>query len=176
MPSAATTPPTSRGGTATASRSSTGRNRHRKMNRPTIRRMCREWAEKFVDIQRNGFKRLGVNADWDHPYLTFQHSYESANVEAFKQMYLDGAVYRGHKPIPLVHALPHRARRRRKSNTATKSPSIYVTFKLNKGPRCLCQSRRRARRRLRPHLDDDPLDPARQHGRVAWAPTSTTSS
>ena len=44
-----------------------------------IRKMCREWAEKFVDVQRDGFRCLGVNADWQHPYLTFQPSYESAN-------------------------------------------------------------------------------------------------
>ena len=36
-----------------------------------LRQRCREWAEKYVDIQRNGFKRLGVSADWEHPYLTF---------------------------------------------------------------------------------------------------------
>ncbi len=100
----------------------------------TIRTMCREWAEKFVDIQRNGFKRLGVNADWDHPYLTFQHSYESANVEAFKQMYLDGAVYRGHKPIHWCKHC-HTALAEAEIEYGDEvSPSIYVTFKLNKIP------------------------------------------
>ena len=34
-----------------------------KIDKPTLRRLCREWAEKFVDIQRDGFKRLGVNGD-----------------------------------------------------------------------------------------------------------------
>ena len=42
-----------------------------KIDQPTLRRLCREWAEKYVDVQREGFKRLGVNADWEHPYLTF---------------------------------------------------------------------------------------------------------
>ena len=70
-----------------------------KIDKPTIRRLCREWAEKFVNTQRDGFKRLGVNADWEHPYLTFTPTYESGNVEVFKQMYLDGAIYQGSKPI-----------------------------------------------------------------------------
>ena len=70
-----------------------------KIDQPTLRRLCREWAEKYVNIQREGFKRLGVNADWDHPYLTFTHDYEAGNVEIFKAMYLNGSVYRGRKPI-----------------------------------------------------------------------------
>ena len=39
-----------------------------KIDQPTLRRLCREWAEKYVDVQREGFKRLGVNGDWEHPY------------------------------------------------------------------------------------------------------------
>ena len=48
-----------------------GTEKMRELPQATVRRLCREWAERFVDIQRNGFKRLGVNADWEHPYLTF---------------------------------------------------------------------------------------------------------
>ena len=46
-----------------------------------------------------GFKRLGVVADWEHPYLTFIPNYEAGNVEIFKDLYLKGSVYRGRKPI-----------------------------------------------------------------------------
>ncbi|MCL2888924.1 MAG: class I tRNA ligase family protein, partial [Eggerthellaceae bacterium] len=70
-----------------------------KIDQPTLRRLCREWAEKYVSIQREGFKRLGVNGDWEHPYLTYTPSYEAGNVEIFKKLYLDGAIYRGRKPI-----------------------------------------------------------------------------
>ena len=65
----------------------------------TLRLICREWAEEYVDVQREGFERLGVNADWEHPYLGFTPNYEAGNVEVFKRMYLDGSVYRGRKPI-----------------------------------------------------------------------------
>lgn len=99
-----------------------------------IRRMCREWADRFVNVQREGFKRLGVNADWDHPYLTFQPDYESANVEVFKRMYLDGAVYRGRKPIHWCSHC-HTALAEAEIEYADEvSPSIYVNFKLNNVP------------------------------------------
>lgn len=103
-------------------------------DQPTLRRLCREWAEKYVDIQRDGFKRLGVNADWDHPYLTFLPNYEAGNVEVFKTMYLDGSVYRGRKPIhwcKRCHTALAEAEIEYGDET---SPSIYVKFKLDSMP------------------------------------------
>ena len=64
-----------------------------------IRELCREYALKFVDVQRDEFKRLGVRGDWADPYLTLVPSYEAGNVKIFKKMYLDGAIYKGAKPI-----------------------------------------------------------------------------
>ena len=64
-----------------------------------LRELCRDYALKFVDVQREEFKRLGVRGDWDDPYLTLKPEYEAGNVEIFKKMYLDGAVYKGAKPI-----------------------------------------------------------------------------
>lgn len=64
-----------------------------------IRELCREYALENVDIQREGFKRLGVLAEWDHPYLTLNHAYEAGDVKVFKDIYLDGAIYRGRKPV-----------------------------------------------------------------------------
>ncbi len=99
-----------------------------------VRELCREWAEKFVDIQREGFKRLGVNADWDNPYLTYLPEYESANVEVFKQMYLDGAVYRGRKPIHWCsHCHTALAEAEIEYGDET-SPSIFVAFKMTAVP------------------------------------------
>ena len=96
-----------------------GTEKMRELPQATVRRLCREWAEKFVDVQRNDFKRLGVNGDWEHPYLTFQPNFESANVEVFKKLYLNGAVYRGRKPfIGARIATPHSPRP--KSNMPTR--------------------------------------------------------
>ena len=50
------------------------------MSQTEIRKLCREYAEKFIDIQREEFKRLGVFGDWDHPYLTMNFAYEAAIV------------------------------------------------------------------------------------------------
>ena len=103
-------------------------------DQPTLRRLCREWAEKYVGVQREGFKRLGVNADWEHPYLTFTPDYEAGNVEVFKKMYLDGSVYRGRKPIhwcKRCHTALAEAEIEYGDET---SPSIYVKFKLDAMP------------------------------------------
>ena len=64
-----------------------------------LRELCRDYALKFVDVQREEFKRLGVRGDWDEPYLTLAPAYEAGNVRIFKKMYLDGAIYKGAKPI-----------------------------------------------------------------------------
>ncbi len=50
------------------------------MSQIEIRRLCREYAEKFIDIQREEFKRLGVFGDWDNPYRTMDYGYEAAIV------------------------------------------------------------------------------------------------
>ena len=111
-----------------------GTEKMKELPQSKVRELCREWAERFVGVQREGFKRLGVNGDWEHPYLTFQPSFESANVEVFKQMYLDGAVYRGRKPIHWCKHC-HTALAEAEIEYADEmSPSIYVNFKLNEVP------------------------------------------
>ncbi len=99
-----------------------------------IRKLCRDWASKCVDLQRDGFKRLGVNADWDNPYLTYLPNYESGNVEIFKEMYESGAIYRGRKPIhwcSRCHTALAEAEIEYGDET---SPSIFVNFKLDSLP------------------------------------------
>ena len=105
-----------------------------KIDQPTLRRLCREWAEKYVDVQREGFKRLGVNADWDHPYLTFTPNYEAGNVEVFKKMYLDGSVYRGRKPIHWCKRCHTALAEAEIEYSDETSPSIFVKFKMDLMP------------------------------------------
>ncbi len=64
-----------------------------------LREKCREYALKFVDIQREEFKRLGVRGDWDHPYLTLTKEYEAKQIEVFGELAEKGYVYRGLKPV-----------------------------------------------------------------------------
>lgn len=101
---------------------------------PKLRELCRDWATKYVDIQRDGFKRLGVNADWSHPYLTYTPDYEAGNVELFRDMYLKGSIYRGRKPIHWCTNC-HTALAEAEIEYADEtSPSIFVAFKLDDVP------------------------------------------
>jgi len=62
-------------------------------------RRCREYALKFVDIQREEFKRLGVFGDWDNPYLTMAPAYEAVIAREFGRLVGRGLVYKGLKPV-----------------------------------------------------------------------------
>src|SRR5574337_535838 len=70
-----------------------------KMSVGEIRQACRRYAEKFVDIQRNDFRRLGVIGEWSRPYLTMEPEYEALIAEAFVRFLEEGYVYRGLKPV-----------------------------------------------------------------------------
>ncbi len=111
-----------------------GTERFRETPQPVVRKLCREWAEKYVGVQREGFKRLGVNADWEHPYLTFIPDFEAGNIEIFKDMYLDGAIYRGRKPIHWC-AHCHTALAEAEIEYGDEiSPAIFVRFEMTTVP------------------------------------------
>lgn len=61
--------------------------------------MCRDYALSQVDKQRNDFKRLGVSADWENPYITLTPDYEADQVRVFGAMADKGYIYRGAKPV-----------------------------------------------------------------------------
>jgi isoleucyl-tRNA synthetase len=73
--------------------------RKAKMSAVEIRQACRRYAEKYVAIQRDDFRRLGVLGEWDQPYLTMNYAYEALVVEAFLKFLEQGYVYRGLKPV-----------------------------------------------------------------------------
>ena len=64
-----------------------------------FRRECREFAQHWVDVQREEFKRLGVNGEWDNPYLTMSFDAEAKIVEEFQKFLMNGSLYRGSKPV-----------------------------------------------------------------------------
>ena len=64
-----------------------------------FRRECRDFAEKWVDIQREEFYRLGVNGDWERPYTTMDYKTEAKIVEELGRFLLDGSLYRGSRPV-----------------------------------------------------------------------------
>lgn len=72
----------------------------RKAVGPVIwRKMADEFAHKQVKKQMNDFKRLGIAADWDHPYLTLMPEFEAAQLRVFGDMAKKGYIYKGKKPV-----------------------------------------------------------------------------
>ncbi len=64
-----------------------------------FRRECREFAQHWVDVQREQFKRLGISGDWENPYLTMTFDAEAAIVQEFQKFLMNGSLYRGSKPV-----------------------------------------------------------------------------
>ncbi|TAL12969.1 MAG: isoleucine--tRNA ligase, partial [Nitrospirae bacterium] len=95
-----------------------------------IRKLCREYAEKFFKIQREEFQRLGVLGDWNNPYLTMTPDYEAAILREFGKFVKAGGVYKGKKPVlwcPIDETALAEAEVEYEDHT---SPSIYVKFPL----------------------------------------------
>ncbi len=109
-------------------------------SQPEIRSACRAWAEKYIDIQRDGFKRLGVNAAWDQPYLTFTPNFEAGNVEIFKKLYLEGNIYRGRKPIHWCKSCHTALAEAEIEYGEEVSPSVFVKFALHSVPAAFAQA------------------------------------
>jgi isoleucyl-tRNA synthetase len=100
------------------------------MSTDEFRAKCREYAVHYVDTQRDEFKTLGCLADWDNPYLTINHKYESGIVELFGILAEKGYIYRGLKPIhwcPNCETALAEAELEYEDETST---SIYVKFKV----------------------------------------------
>lgn len=99
-----------------------------------IRELCQEYAVANIDVQRQGFKRLGVLAEWDHPYLTFTHEYDAADIQIFKKIFDKGAIYRGRKPVHWCKHC-HTALAEAEIEYADEvSPSVFVRFEFVEKP------------------------------------------
>ena len=64
-----------------------------------FRRECREFAEHWIEVQRDEFKRLGVIGDWDEPYTTMSSAAEAQIVREVGKFLMNGSLYRGAKPV-----------------------------------------------------------------------------
>ncbi len=93
-----------------------------------LRKFCREYAEKFVRIQRDEFKRLGVFGNWDHPYLTMDPAYEAAIIEEFRKFVEKGRVYKGLKPVLWCTVDQTALAEAEVEYENHVSPSVYVKF------------------------------------------------
>jgi len=94
------------------------------------RQLCREYAAKFVDIQREEFKRLGVFGDWDDPYLTMTYGYEAAIVREFFRFVKNGSVYKGKKPVHWCPSCVTALAEAEVEYAEKESPSVFVRFQI----------------------------------------------
>ncbi|HXE81442.1 MAG TPA: isoleucine--tRNA ligase [Vicinamibacterales bacterium] len=103
----------------------------RTMSIADFRRACRKYAEKYVDVQRSDFKRLGVSGLWNDPYLTMRPAYQAAIVRALGRFVERGMVYKGRKPVHwCIHCRTALAEAEVEYEKHI-SPSIYVEFALD---------------------------------------------
>lgn len=98
-----------------------------------FRKLCKEYAETYIERQRNQFIRLGVLGTWSKPYLTMDRKYESTNVRVFSELYKKGLVYKGKKPIYWCYHDKTALAEAEIEYYDKKSPSIKVLFKVKEG-------------------------------------------
>src|SRR6185437_4565096 len=99
-----------------------------------VRRACREYAQKYLDLQRSQFIRMGIFGRWDRPYSTMDPEYEARIAETFFHFFENGFVYKGLKPVSwCIHDKTALAEAEVEYEQHT-SPSVYVRYKLTSDP------------------------------------------
>jgi isoleucyl-tRNA synthetase len=106
-----------------------GLNRH-ELNPLDLRRECKQYALKCLDMQREDFKRLGVSGDWDNPYITLVPKYEAKQIEVFGEMAKKGYIYKGLKTVYWCTSCETALAEAEIEYAEKKSHSIYVKFPL----------------------------------------------
>ena len=139
----------------------------RDMSVAEIRRACRDYAGRFIDVMTGEFKRLMVFGDWDHHYLTMNPRYQADIARSLGKFVERGLVYKGKKP---VHWCIHCRTALAEAEVEYRGPLVAVDLR-----RVSAEPGRRVRsvgarpracgpRRLRPDLDDDPVDDSGEPG------------
>ncbi|MCC6751205.1 MAG: isoleucine--tRNA ligase [Deltaproteobacteria bacterium] len=105
-----------------------------------IRRACREYALRFVDIQREEFKRLGVFGRWDRPYLTLSPHYEASIVRELSRLAEGGFLYKGKKPVHWCASCRTALAEAEVEYKDRTSPSVFVAFDYEGDPERLLPS------------------------------------
>ncbi|MFP4256941.1 MAG: isoleucine--tRNA ligase [Desulfobacterales bacterium] len=107
------------------------------MSSSEVRQECRKYAEKYIDVQRGEFKRLGVMGDWDDPYLTMNYAYEAEIARQCCKFALNGSLYRSKKPIHWCCSCGTALAEAEIEYADEPSPSIFVGFPLADDPSVL---------------------------------------
>lgn len=107
--------------------------KRKEMSVAEFRKLCAEYAYKQVDIQRAGFKRLGVTGEWANPYITLQPEYEAEQIKVFGEMAKKGYIYKGKKPVYWSPSSESALAEAEIEYQDKKSASIFVAFKVTDG-------------------------------------------
>ncbi|MCP4716340.1 MAG: class I tRNA ligase family protein, partial [Deltaproteobacteria bacterium] len=100
------------------------------MSKADIRKRCREYADNFINIQREEFKRLGVLGEWETPYLTKSNAYSAQIVREFGKIADTGDLYKRKKPIQWCASCRTALAEAEVEYEDHESPSVYVKFPL----------------------------------------------
>jgi len=106
----------------------------RELSQLEIRRRCRAYAEKYVQLQREQFQRLGVLGEWEDPYLTMAPGYEAAIVRMFRRLVEGDFIYRGLRPVHWCTICTTALAEAEVEYSDHTSPSIYVRFRFRGTP------------------------------------------
>lgn len=109
----------------------------REMTQVEIRQACRDYAQRFVNIQSDEFRRAGVFGDWADPYKTMSFSYEAATVRLLGKFFQAGNVYKGLKPVHWSWAAQTALADAEVEYAEYTAPSIYVKFAFEQAPEFL---------------------------------------
>lgn len=99
-----------------------------------FRQRCREYALRFVDIQRSEFRRLGVRGEWDQPYLTLDPHFEAIQIGVFGEMAKKGYIYKGLKPVYWCTSCETALAEAEIEYADKRSHSVYVAFPIKTAP------------------------------------------
>ena len=100
----------------------------------SVRRACREYAQKYVDLQSSQFQRIGIFGRWSNPYKTMSFEYEASILETFYAFFEQDFVYKGLKPVFwCIHDQTALAEAEVEYEQHT-SPSVYIRYKLTSDP------------------------------------------
>jgi isoleucyl-tRNA synthetase len=94
------------------------------------RRRCREYALRFIDIQRDEFRRMGIFGDWENPYLTMTPAYQAVIAREFGRFVGRGLVYKGLRPVHWCMYCKTALAQAEVEYEDQRAPSVYVKFPL----------------------------------------------
>lgn len=104
---------------------------HPELRGAALKKACRAYAQQWIDVQKEEFRRLGVLMDWEHPYITMDPEYQAAIVRAFGTFVAKGYIEHKNKTVPWCFSCKTVLASAEIEYQDRKDPSVYVLFKLS---------------------------------------------